>query len=71
MNTCVTHGNSGGPVFAWWDQGGCIGPCIVGVVSAYGSFGGTCEDWTAKTGYYAAGGNEMVQLIIDARNQFP
>ncbi|KAN0076491.1 hypothetical protein V8E54_006633 [Elaphomyces granulatus] len=71
MNTCVTHGNSGGPVFAWWDQGGCIGPCIVGVVTAYGSFGATCEDWTAKTGYYAAGGNEMVQLILDARSQFP
>lgn len=71
LNTCVSKGDSGGPVFSWWSSGVCTGPCIVGVANFVGAFGVTCEDLTPKNGNYAAGGNEMVQLILDGRSNYP
>jgi V8-like Glu-specific endopeptidase len=53
---CVSPGDSGGPVFGWWDDG----PHIVGVVSSSGS-----------DGNWAAGGVQMVDLVITAQKDFP
>lgn len=52
----VWPGQSGGPFFAWWDNG----PHAVAVQSAQNSSENT-----------ASGGSEMVDLVIRARNEHP
>jgi V8-like Glu-specific endopeptidase len=54
----VWPGQSGGPMFAWWS--GQAGPHCVSVQSAHDS-----------SRNYASGGSEMVDLVIDARSDFP
>ena len=63
----LDHGNSGGPFFAWWDDNADYpGWHIVSVASAEGTL-----DWTFDDDNWASGGNPMVQLVIQAQNDFP
>jgi hypothetical protein len=73
----LTAGNSGGPFFGLWSEGplpGC-GPgfYIVAVVSASGYMGAIDDDWgtASRTGNWLASGNEMVQLVRNAINDYP
>lgn len=54
----VWPGQSGGPYFGWWD--GDVGPRAVAVQSSHNS-----------SENYASGGQDMVDLIIRAKNDHP
>jgi len=56
----LTHGDSGGPFFAFWDDG----PYVVGVVSAQGTISFDDDNW-------AGGGRPMVRTVRSARAQSP
>ena len=68
---CVSHGNSGGPLFAWFTSGPCVGACVIGVVSGDDCLGIDDDNFTRRCGNYAAGGIDMVNLIKDMRRDFP
>ncbi len=67
MATCIGHGDSGGPVFSWWDDG----PYIVGDITATGAFGGSLTHWSSRVGNYASSGKELPQLVNRARREKP
>jgi V8-like Glu-specific endopeptidase len=56
----VTRGNSGGPMFGWWNGD----PRLIGVVA------GEEMEWTGRRVNVVAGGNGFVNLIIWARNNW-
>jgi V8-like Glu-specific endopeptidase len=56
----VTRGNSGGPMFGWWNGD----PRLIGVVA------GEETEWTGRRVNVVAGGNGMVNLITWARNNW-
>ncbi len=58
----VTHGDSGGPFFGWWD--GESYPSVVAVMSAEGYLEQDNDNW-------AGGGSPMVHLILQARAEYP
>lgn len=63
----LTHGDSGGPIFGFWDDG----PYLVGVVSAEGTLAPIDTVWNSRTANWIAGGDPLSQLIAQLRNQFP
>lgn len=63
----TNHGDSGGPVFGYWNDG----PYIVGVVSAEGSLDGVITDPSTRTGNWIAGGSPMPDLVNQARSDHP
>ncbi len=65
--TSLNHGDSGGPVFGWWDDG----PYVVAVVSAQGTLDPVVTDWSSRTGNWLAGGSELPDLINQARGDHP
>ncbi len=72
----LNHGDSGGPVFGWWGDGGPYGgdnagPYIVAVVSAEGTLDPVVTDWSSRTGNWLAGGSEMPDLLNQARGDYP
>jgi hypothetical protein len=72
----LTKGDSGGPVFGWWPDGGPYGdsnagPYIVAVVSAQGTQEPVITDLMARTGNWLAGGNELVSLVKQALSDYP
>jgi len=68
---CISPGDSGGPLFAWFTEGDCVGACVIGVVSGNDCLGADDDDWTGRCGNYAAGGIDMVNLISDMRADYP
>lgn len=66
---CVGHGDSGGPIFGWWKEG----PYVVGVVSASGTLPPVLRSITqgSRTGNWAAGGSQMVNLVLHALSANP
>lgn len=72
----TNHGDSGGPVFGWWPDGGpyggdSAGPYIVAVVSAEGSLDPVITDLSTRTGNWLAGGSELPDLVNQARADYP
>ncbi len=72
----LNHGDSGGPIFGWWGDGGPdgksdAGPYIVAVVSGEGSLPPVYSDLTERTANWLAGGSELVDLVIKAVNENP
>lgn len=72
----LTHGDSGGPIFGWWGDGGpsggdSAGPYIVAVVSAEGTLGPVITDPSSRTANWLAGGSEMPDLVNQARGDYP
>jgi V8-like Glu-specific endopeptidase len=72
----LTPGDSGGPVFGWWGDGGpyggnSAGPYIVAVASAEGSLDPNITDWSIRTGNWLAGGHQMPDLVNQARSDHP
>jgi hypothetical protein len=72
----LDHGDSGGPVFGWWSDGGPYsgdpaGPYIVAVVSAQGTLGPVATDLSSRTGNWLAGGGEMTDLVNQATSDHP
>jgi V8-like Glu-specific endopeptidase len=71
----LNHGDSGGPVFGWWNDGpyggGGSGPYIVAVVSSEGSLDPVYSDLTVRTANWLAGGSEMPDLVNQARGDYP
>jgi V8-like Glu-specific endopeptidase len=63
----LNHGDSGGPVFGWWDDG----PYIVAVVSAEGSLAPVITDPTVRTANWLAGGAPLVDLVNQVRSDYP
>jgi hypothetical protein len=64
----ITHGNSGGPFWAWFKFGGNkVGPFIVGVASGEGKESGEPAD----PDNFLAGGNAMLDLIAWGRANMP
>ena len=68
---CVSPGDSGGPLFAWFTEGPCVGACVIGVVSSSLCHGDDKDDFSGVCGNYAAGGIDMVNLILDMRADYP
>ena len=69
--TCISPGDSGGPLFGWFNEGPCVGVCVIGVVSGSGCLGVDDEDTTRRCGNFAAGGIDMANLIHDMRAEYP
>ena len=72
----LNHGDSGGPVFGWWPDGGPYGgdpagPYIVAVVSGEGTLDPVITDPAPRTGNWLAGGSEMPDLVSQALNDYP
>jgi len=72
----LNHGDSGGPVFAWWPDGGPYGgapagPYVVAVVSAQGTLGPVVTDPVDRTANWLAGGSELPDLVNQARSEYP
>jgi len=72
----LNHGDSGGPVFGWWSDGGPYGgspagPYIVAVVSSEGTLSPIATDLTDRTANWLAGGGEMPDLVSQARGDYP
>ena len=72
----LNHGDSGGPVFGWWPDGGPYGgdpagPYIVAVVSGEGTMDPVITDPGPRTGNWPAGGSEMPDLVNQALNDYP
>jgi len=72
----LNHGDSGGPVFGWWSNGGPYsgdpaGPYIVAVVSGQGTLDPVATDWSARTGNWLAGGSQMSDLVSQATSDHP
>jgi len=72
----LNHGDSGGPVFGWWGDGGPYGgdpsgPYIVAVVSAQGTMDPVVTDWSSRTGNWLAGGSELPDLVMQATSAYP
>jgi V8-like Glu-specific endopeptidase len=65
--TSLTHGDSGGPIFGFWSDG----PHVVGVVSAEGTLDPVITDPSSRTANWVAGGNEMPDLVNQARSDHP
>jgi hypothetical protein len=57
---CITPGDSGSPVFAWWSDG----PYIIGLTTQTGWVNGDFDS-------FGPGGYSMVQLINQARSLYP
>ena len=69
---CISHGDSGGPLFAWFTEGPCVGACVIGVVSSSLACVGDDRDLNSGScGNYAAGGIDMVNLINNMRAEYP
>ena len=69
---CTSHGDSGGPVFAWFTEGPCVGACVIGVASSVKAcFGDDDYRNSGGCGNYAAGGIDMVNLINGMRADYP
>jgi V8-like Glu-specific endopeptidase len=63
----LNQGDSGGPVFGWWPEGGpyggyAAGPYIVAVVSGQGAPAAA----DGRTGNWLAGGSELPDLVNEA-----
>jgi V8-like Glu-specific endopeptidase len=72
----LNHGDSGGPVFGWWNEGGPYGgqpagPYVVATVSGEGTLDPNVTDWTARTSNWLAGGGEMPALVQQATSDYP
>jgi V8-like Glu-specific endopeptidase len=71
----LTPGDSGGPVFGWWNEGPYgsepAGPYIVAVVSSQGTLGPIVTDWSNRTANWLAGGSELPDLVNQAISAFP
>lgn len=72
----LNHGDSGGPIFGWWGDGGPYGgnpagPYIVAVVSSEGTLEPVITDPVNRTANWLAGGSEMPDLVNQARGDFP
>ena len=72
----TNHGDSGGPVFGWWPQGGPdggnnAGPYIVAVVSSEGGMPAVITDWSSRSGNWLAGGSELPDLVSQALAEYP
>lgn len=72
----LNHGDSGGPIFGWWKDGGPhggtpAGPYIVAVVSSQGTLDPVITDWQLRTGNWLAGGSELPDLVNQARQDYP
>jgi V8-like Glu-specific endopeptidase len=65
----ATPGHSGGPLFAWWNNGPCE-VCLVGVYSASYDFRDYFSVSLAAGNLFFSGGL-MTQLISDARDNWP
>ncbi len=63
----LTHGDSGGPIFRFWNDG----PYVVGVVSAEGTLDPVITDPVFRTGNWVGGGHEMPDLVNQARSDHP
>ena len=63
----LTHGDSGGPIFGFWQDG----PYVIGVVSAEGTLSPVITDLTNRTGNWVAGGHQMPDLVNKARSEHP
>jgi hypothetical protein len=59
----TNHGDSGGPVFGWWDRDNLM-PCVVGVCSVEGTLNRINANWFA-------GRPGMVDLVNQALSEFP
>jgi len=65
----ITSGHSGGPFFAWWNEGVCP-VCVVGVLSA--GFQEIFNYFSINLpGNVAMGGDLLTALIRDARKKYP
>ncbi len=72
----LNHGDSGGPVFGWWGDGGPTGggpagPYIVAVVSSQGTLGPVVTDPESRTANWLAGGCELPELVTTATSAYP
>lgn len=72
----LDHGDSGGPIFGWWSDGGPhggapAGPYIVAVVSSEGTMDPVVTDLQPRTGNWLAGGSELPNLVNQARQDYP
>jgi len=71
----LNHGDSGGPVFGWWNSGPYggdpAGPYIVAVVSSQGTLGAVYSDLSSRTGNWLAGGSELPDLVNQAVSAYP
>jgi V8-like Glu-specific endopeptidase len=74
----MNKGDSGGPVFGWWSDGGPsgsepAGPYIVGVVSGQGELSAVVTNYSSsdRTGNWVAGGAELPELVNQAREEYP
>jgi hypothetical protein len=74
----MNHGDSGGPVFGWWGDGGpyggdSAGPYIVGVVSGEGQLSDVITNYSSsdRTGNWLGGGSEMPDLVNQAIGAYP
>lgn len=63
----LTHGDSGGPIFGFWSDG----PYVVGVVSAEGTLDPNVTDLSSRTANWVGGGNELADLVNQARSEHP
>lgn len=72
----LNHGDSGGPVFGWWGDGGPYGgnpagPYVVAVVSSEGTLDPVVTDPVTRTANWLAGGSEMPDLVSQAIGAYP
>jgi len=74
----VNHGDSGGPVFGWWSNGGpysgdASGPYIIGVISAAGELSPVATNYSSsdRTGNWIGGGSELPDLVNQAVAAYP
>jgi V8-like Glu-specific endopeptidase len=74
----MNHGDSGGPTFGWWTNGGPVsgdasGPYIVGVTSSQGELSPVISNYSGsgRTGNWLGGGSELPDLVNQAVAAFP
>ena len=64
---CLSYGDAGAPLFAWFSEGPCVGACLVGVIS--GEYYETVYE--LGCGNFASGEADMVNLIAGMRADYP
>jgi hypothetical protein len=71
----LNHGDSGGPIFGWWNNGPYggdpAGPYIVAVVSAQGTLSPVVTDLSSRTANWLAGGSELPDLVNQVVSDYP